>query len=221
MKRFRIVLVLSLILLLAGGCSKASKSTFEPKSNGLFVTEDGTLSEADIKSYDQNQINYYEESGLKAYVEEAVKGYNNDKAGLNMAYAEEAGEEQTLPIAIAQCSIAEGNATVILNYQTYDDFLSFRDKNMVSGITVTGMNLKKGEEAFAEGSILTQNFVKPDGKAADIKSVKKKKKANVLYVEGSAQIQTEGKILFVSEGVEIIDNHTVKTAEGASYIVFN
>lgn len=222
MKRFRIALLLSLILLVMGGCSKASKSTFEPKASGLFVTETGTLSEADIVTYDQSQKGYYEEGELKAYAEEAVKAYNQEKAGLNMAYAEEAGEEQTLPIAINQCAIEGGTATLILDYQTKEDYLAFKEKNTVNGITITGLSFSTVEEAAADGSILTQSFIKPDGKAVDIKKVKKKKKAHVLYVEGGAQIQTEGNILFVSEGVEMIDEYTVKTAEGStSYIIFN
>lgn len=222
MKRFRIALLLSLMLLVMGGCSKASKSTFEPKTSGLFVTQNNTLSEADMITYDQSQKGYYEEGELKAYVEEAVKAYNQKTASLNMAYAEEAGEDQALPIAISQCTIGGGTATLILDYQSKEDYLAFKEKNTVKGITVTGLSLCTVEEAAADGSILTQKFTKPDGKAVDIKKVKKKKKAHVLYVEGGAQIQTEGEILFISEGVEMVDDYTVKTAEGTtSYIIFN
>ena len=58
------------------------------------------------------------------------------------------------------------------------------------------------------------------GKSAELSKAGEKKDSHMVLTEGSASVYTEGKILYVTEGVEITSDHSAVTPEGTGCIIF-
>ena len=58
------------------------------------------------------------------------------------------------------------------------------------------------------------------GKSAELSKAGEKKDSHMVLTEGSAFVYTEGKILYVTEGVEITSDHSAVTPEGTGCIIF-
>ena len=59
----------------------------------------------------------------------------------------------------------------------------------------------------------------PAGKNADIQKAAAKD-SHMVLTEGSATVYTEGKILYVTDGVEVKSDHSAVTPEGTGCIIF-
>lgn len=90
-----------------------------------------------------------------------------------------------------------------------------------SQIQIKGIHVSEMETAVSEGFPGEIVLLSADGKPASADSVKKKSRLHVARIEGTATIQTDGEIRYISEGVEYIDSRQVKTMpDTVSYIIF-
>ena len=64
-------------------------------------------------------------------------------------------------------------------------------------------------------------FVDAKGNAVEAGKITSQSKLRVVSSQGPALIQTEGKVLYMSDGCTLVDEYTVQTPEeGSSFIIF-
>ena len=74
MKKGQTAAAILLLSLALNGCGGGNGTTaFAPSESSLYVTKEGTVTSADVESYEND---YYSADELKAYAEEMKQGYN-------------------------------------------------------------------------------------------------------------------------------------------------
>lgn len=193
--------------MLTGCLGRVGSGSLNGESSRIFVTEEGMLQTATVETYaDQD---YYNADELKAYLQEAASAYNQ-------VHGQGA-------VTLDSCNMEKGSAHMIFGYGSGDDLVGFtseyEDKeNRVDSIQVTTLSAATGSIG-AEGVVLVKTS---DGKQADKKALSGKEKFRTVVVEtqNPVTIQTEGKLIFVSNNVDVKDRHTVQITKGKSYIIF-
>lgn len=206
-KRKAVLAVLLTAGMLTGCLGKGGSSTLNSESSRIFVTEEGTLQTATVESYEQQD--YYNGDELKAFLEEAVSQYN----GAN-------GQNQ---VTLDSCTLDKGTAKMVFHYATADALIGFTTQYEDKANLVESIDVNKLSEVYSQSQSEKVTFIKAsDGKKADDKAVSKKGTSQAVVVTSAnpVTIQTQGKILFVSDNVVIKDSHTVQTTKGKSYIIF-
>ncbi len=208
MKKRKAVLAAVIAAGMLTGClGRSGSNALNAESSRIFVTGDGVLQTATVETYAEKD--YYNAEELKAYLEEAALAYNK-------AHGEGA-------VTLDSCSMEKGTARMIFNYKSGDDLSGFayeyEDKdNQVDSISVHAFSEILGQSETEGISFLKAS----DGKPAEKKELSHREQSHAVVVESKhpVTIQTEGKLLFVSDNVVIKDQNTVQTAEGKSYIIF-
>ncbi|MDK2966877.1 MULTISPECIES: hypothetical protein [Lacrimispora] len=208
MKKLKAVLAAVLAAGMMTGClGIGGSSTLNTESSRIFVTEEGTFQTATVESYAQQD--YYSADELKSFLEEAVSKYNGEN-----------GQNQ---VTLDSCTLDSGTARMMFHYASPDALIGFttqyEDKaNQVESIAVSRLS-DVYDQSESEGTA----FIKAsDGKKADRKALSKRgeNQAIVVTSENPVTIQTQGRLLFVSDNVVIKDKHTVQTTKGKSYIIY-
>ncbi len=208
MIKMKAVLVAFLAAGMLTGClGRSGGSALNGESSRIYVTQEGTLQTATVVSYTEQD--YYRADELTAYLEDAASKYNETHG--------QGG------VTLDSCTLEKGIATMVFRYGSGNDLVSFvseyDDKeNQINSITVSTLAdvLSQSE---SEGVV----FVKAsDGKKAEKKSLSSKGDSIVVVVEADqpVTVQTQGKLLFVSNNAVIKDHYTIQTAQGKSYIIF-
>lgn len=208
MKKRKAVLTALLAAGMLTGClGNGGSSTLNSESSRIYVTEEGTFQTATVESYAQQD--YYNGDELKTFLEEAVSQYN----GAN-------GQNQ---VALDSCTLDNGTAKMMFHYASPDALIGFTTKYEDKANQVESIAVNKLSEVYGQSESEGVAFIKAsDGKEADEKALTKRGDNHVVVVTSAnpVTIQTQGKILFVSNNVVIKDSHTVQTAKGKSYIIF-
>lgn len=208
MKKLKAVLAAVLAAGMMTGClGIGGSSTLNTESSRIFVTKEGTFQTATVESYAQQD--YYSADELKSFLEEAVSEYNGEN-----------GQNQ---VTLDSCTLDSGTARMMFHYASPDALIGFttqyEDKaNQVESIAVSRLS-DVYDQSESEGTA----FIKAsDGKKADRKALSKRgeNQAIVVTSENPVTIQTQGRLLFVSDNVVIKDKHTVQTTKGKSYIIY-
>lgn len=187
-------------LAILAGCGQSSGGNeFAPVGNSIYISREGAVSSAFVESYDQD---YYTEEDLKAYLEESIKEQYPDVA-----------------VTLQDCSVENGTMKAVFDYGTPGDLVAFLEDQKSEDLDVSGLKVESLADGMAEGTVSGGSLVSAsDGKPADFQALAGTE-GTLVTVEGTASVQTEGKILYVSEGVEIMDQGAV-TSGGSSYIIF-
>lgn len=206
MKRKKAVLSALLTAAALTGCL-GKIGVLSTESSRIFVTGEGQLQTATVVNYTDQD--YYQPEELTAYLEEAALAFNDEKGRQG--------------VSLESCKLEKGAAVMIFNYGSGEDLALFtsqyEDKeNQVDFISVTPVLGLLGQ-LEAEGAV----FVKAsDKKGADRAALAGKGDNLAVTVETQTPVtvQTQGKLLFVSENAEIKDRYTVSLPPGKSYIIF-
>lgn len=208
MKKKKAVLAALIAAGMLTGClGDGGSSTLNGESSRIFVTEEGILKTSTVETYAEQD--YYNAEELKAYLEEAVSAYN--------------GTHGQGAVTLDSCTMEKGSAQMIFRYGSGNDLVGFvseyEDKaNQVDSIDMTTLSDVLGQ-IESEGTV----FVKAsDGKQADKKALSNKGESHAVVVEtqNPVTIQTQGKLLFISDNAVVKDRHTVQISQGKSYIIF-
>lgn len=208
MKKRKAVLAALLAAGMLTGClGNGGSSTLNSESSRIYVTEEGTLQTATVESYAQQD--YYNGDELKTFLEEAVSQYN----GAN-------GQNQ---VTLDSCTLDNGTARMMFHYASPEALIGFTTQYEDKANLVESISVNKLSEVYGQSESEGVAFIKAsDGKEADRKALSKRgdNRAVVMTSANPVTIQTQGKILFVSNNVVIKDSHTVQTTKGKSYIIF-
>lgn len=200
------------------GLTACSSVKFEPTETSIFIQKDRKVVSAEIESFDNSAYAdspRYKEDELKAFVEDAVITYNSENGGAAKAYVEEKGEE--LPVAVESLTVADNTATLLLDFASADDYLLFNGtadaapvKDLIIGTVQDGVN----------SGLDFSSMVNADGTDADLDKLTSSSKYSLVSVTGSTVMKVEGKVVYMSAGVTLKDEHTVVTTDDTSYIIF-
>lgn len=206
MKKNRILLAAAMLGVLLTGCAGGnSSSTFEPSESSIYVTREGGISSALIRTYENEN---YEQSELQAFAQQLVTDYNSAN-----------GENA---VTLKNCTLGSGKASLVFDYKSGKDLSLFATENENAGNIVDNLEVTSVADGLVQGKIVDASFTKvKDGKKVDSDTVTKDGELHLVTVEGPGVVlQTEGKPQYISEGVTVTGDFTVKTPEGKSYIVF-
>ena len=202
------------------GCSLFSKVTFEPTETSIFIKKNGHVIGAEIDDFDNSAFETprYDAAELQAFVESAVLEYNKGKGLAYLRQSDIEDKETVLPISIEKLEVADNVATVILDYASADDYLSFNGTTYLVPIH----NLIVGTVADGNASGLNyDNMLKGDGTAAAGSDIADKPKYYLAAVTGDTLVKFEGKVRYYSSDLTLVDEHTVRSAgENVHFIVF-
>lgn len=216
-KRRAAVLALALGLMLTGCGQKAATGTWNANTNSIYVNHDLEIASAMVYTSEVENDTYNQEE-LKAFAEEAVVDYNTANGGA--AAAANAEGAARLPVALTSCSLEGKTGTLVFEYASADDFVKFAQENGDNTHTVTALAAKTVADAVAAGDLADLAFTDPSGKAVAADDVTKQSAYYVVIAEGTAVIQVEGQIAYMTEGVTLRDSYTAATPEGKYCIVF-
>ena len=107
-------------------------------------------------------------------------------------------------------------------FQKNDDANFFRHKAMWEVIRIESLDVVSVPDGVEKGYIVGSTFYKAGDENTEVSAVDitKQKKLYVVCVKGSAKIQTDGQVRYVSEGVTL-NGSMAETPEGeTSYIIF-
>ena len=216
----KILLVILILLLLAvGGFAvwyfffmEEEQIPYEPDSFSFYFENSGQIEGFQVEEMNDDSHNdgRYTEEGLLAYVEGKVKAYNVAKGAAEAAYND---ESTVLPVAVKQVKVENSRASIWLIYATAEDYMAFNEDY----IRLTQFRTGTISEILDE---YDGSFTEKDGDPEKREDILEEEDALAVLVEGDARLQFEGKILYISEGVTLIDNKTVQTGDAPVVIIY-
>ncbi len=233
MKIKRFIALLGVLLLSIGmlyGCSLFGQDStettegplmkdnpFAPTESSLFIRDDGTAAGAEVTDFAQD---YYDLSELKTYVEGLVAEYNQEKAGLDYAYAKDAPSGSKLPVEISRLEESNGQAVLILECVTPEDYIAVNDLDLTSA-GLKSVKKTTIAEMNSAGKTFDVNLVNVKGETVTVEQVMQKTEYHVVVVEGATVLQVQGEVKYMSTNVTYVDEDSVRTPAGeVSYIIY-
>ena len=194
------------------GCSRSSGQSWDGSENSIYVADDLSVQSAMVYT-SEKENDLYSAEGLAEFAKEQIASYNEEQGAAAEAENTEGGEK--LPVALEKCSLEGQTGTLVFAYGTPEDFVKFSEENGDDTHTVTSLAVFDTEEA----KLPDLAYKTPAGKNADIQKAAAKD-SHMVLTEGSATVYTEGKILYVTDGVEVKSDHSAVTPEGTGCIIF-
>ena len=206
MKHKTIILMAAMSAVLAG-CSGNAAPAFTPTQSSLYITSEGAVTSATVETYEED---YYSADELKASVEEVLSAF---------------GGEGAAPASVKECTMTDGTAKLLIEFKSPDSYLEFMEEypDPESAIQIDELDVTTVSDGIAKGYLVGERFyhLEKDKKEVAADEVMKQSKLYVAAVEGSALIQTDGTIVYISDNVELAGSNLVQTPAGEmSYIVF-
>lgn len=206
---------------LAAGCSRGgSGQGFDPDQNSIYIKTDGTVENATVV---YTQESYYEEEGLREEIQSRLLEFNAQEGSEGQTENQEG--QDPLPAALVSCSVSQSQGQYqlkyILAYRSPDMLLAFNQMIRNPDIQITDLDVDTVEDCLAQGGLVGTSFLDGEGQPEELSRITSQGNLHAVTVQGSARIQTQGKIQYVSQGCQIQDEYTVQTPqEGVSYIIF-
>lgn len=206
MKKARIILAVMIAGAMLSGCAGrgSSTSTFSPEQSSIFVARDGSISSALVETYTND---YYDQEELRASIEASVADFS--------------AELGRTPVTLSSCTLGNGRAIALFEYESGADLCAFGkatedEVNILETLEFT--TVEKGQ--MADGMSNVEWKKAKDGSAVSAETVTKKGAVHLVYLDGNAMVQTEGKIQFYSGNVSLKDGFTAVVSGGQAYLAF-
>lgn len=136
---------------------------------------------------------YYVESELDSLIKTEVEEHNK-----------QFGDKH---VKVDKLKVEDKKATLTMEYASVEDYNEFNDSDFIIG-QIAGSNLA-GE------------FVDETGKAVALDDIKKDDKLKVIKTSEPTQVMVKGKVVYYTNGLELMDKNLVKTKDGViNYIIY-
>ena len=209
-KRSKLALLVLTAVLLTGCKSSQGSSEIQTDTGRIYVTREHVVSGVITDTY-ENTGAVFDQQELQSEVEGYIAAYNEEH-GLS--------GEGSVPVKLISCSVDGQRGTLVMEYGTADNFIGFSASQTDDSNTLTGLMVDTVEGGLSAGAVTDRQFIKPDGAAVSYEEILKQSDLHFIATEGSATVQTEGAVVYMTEGVELSDAHTAKVPEGTNYIIF-
>lgn len=193
-------------------CSGQNAPAFAPTESSLYITSEGKVTSATVETY---EADYYNADEMKAFIEEALADFN----------ASTGGDSAAKSATVKECTLADGTAKLLIDFQTADAYLDFMEQypDEESPIQVEDLDITTVSDGVAKGYLVGKSFTKLAKEQTTVAAdeVMKQSKLYVAAIDGAALIQTGGNIQYISEGVSVVGTNMIQTPEDeVSYVVF-
>ena len=134
MKKGQTAAAILLLSLALNGCGGGNGTTaFAPTETSLYVTKEGTVTSADVETYEND---YYSADELKAYAEEMLGVF---ESGNQSGSSEKKAE-------IAECTVKDGTAKLLIKFPDPEEYLRFAKEypDTESGIRIESLDVVSG-----------------------------------------------------------------------------
>ncbi len=193
MKRPGILLVLFLLCFLIG-CGKKEITDKE----SIEIKKGGKIVETVRESFEEE---YYDEKELKEFIKAEIDTYNSSFDGDR--------------IKLDSCGVKGSIAEVTMTYSSMNDYISFNDMKLFVGelADIIGTEYHGYMDLYdKDGTIVPLSNVIASGDSY-----------HVLVVSQDCDVKVNGKIVYVSSGVEILSNTAADVTvsdEAYAYIIY-
>ena len=207
MKKARLMLAVLAAGILLAGCSAGGAGSFSPDRSCVYITSDGDIKSALVLETEET----FDADELREFLESAVERFNEKTGG---------SEGEEAPVSLDSCSVQDGEMTAVFGYRSAADLIAFRqsDENEDASNSFTSIEVKSAADAGTAGW-LAGEFQTADGKAVSGLDIAKEQKALAVSVQGGGVLETEGQVLYMSNGVETISDAAVTVPEGQTSVV--
>ncbi len=197
MKKVILSIVMVLMLTVLAGCdNKATKFVAnEIHTETIYVKKDNTIEVATVEEFDKA---HYDLAELKAFIQTEIDKYNT-----------ESGSEA---ITINDLVLKDGNAVLVLKYNSVEDFAKFND---IDASIYTTSELKLASVNSPKAYVSAK-----DGSTVDSEVALKNEKHNVLFVNLGTDVIVEGTIMYYDNAVLASKNKAQTAIDGTSVIVY-
>jgi len=209
MKKATLCTILVLCFIMLAGCKREEIviTAEDVQTNTLLVNNKGTVQAAIVEKFDKK---YYSLSELKDFISKKINEYNSE-AGVGTV-AETKAETKVGPITLNSLDIKDGNAILILNYATIDDYAAF---NKVEATLATMESAQNGEISTPDVFISAS-----DGALISKEIVLKNSKYKVLIVNENTDVIVDGTIKYYTNAVLVSSSKVQTDAEGETVIIY-
>ena len=117
----------------------------------------------------------------------------------------------------------DGTAKLLIKFPDPEEYLRFAKEypDTESGIRIESLDVVSVPDGVEKGYIVGSTFYKAGDENTEVSAVDitKQRKLYVVCVKGSAKIQTDGQVRYVSEGVTL-NGSMAETPEGETSILY-
>lgn len=200
-----------LCMTLLAGCTGRKVDLSNVTESTIGVNGDGSVEEVVIESFDKE---YYSLSDLTAYVNKQVDAFNQANPQEQPKDKKSDDEEITaVSVHYVETDPDAKTAAMALGYLNMDIYDAFNETDF----EFLSMEEAASDERIADIDGLVE--VK-SGEETTFKDLSEHKHLHLIYIDSSVRIQTNGKIMYYSKNVSLVDDHTVQTSDDPSVILF-
>lgn len=200
-----------LCMTLLAGCTGRKVDLSNVTESTIGVNGDGSVEEVVIESFDKE---YYSLSDLTAYVNKQVDAFNQANPQEQPKDRKSDDEEITaVSVHYVETDPDAKTAAMALGYLNMDIYDAFNETDF----EFLSMEEAASDERIADIDGLVE--VK-SGEETTFKALSEHKHLHLIYTDSSVRIQTNGKIMYYSKNVSLVDDHTVQTSDDPSVILF-
>ena len=200
-----------LCMTLLAGCTGRKVDLSNVTESTIGVNGDGSVEEVVIESFDKE---YYSLSDLTAYVNKQVDAFNQANPQEQPKDKKSDDEEITaVSVHYVETDPDAKTAAMALGYLNMDIYDAFNETDF----EFLSMEEAASDERIADIDGLVE--VK-SGEETTFKDLSEHKHLHLIYTHSSVRIQTNGKIMYYSKNVSLVDDHTVQTSDDPSVILF-
>ena len=198
-----------LCMTLLAGCTGRKVDLSNVTESTIGVNGDGSVEEVVIESFDKE---YYSLSDLTAYVNKQVDAFNQANPQEQPKDKKSDDEEITaVSVHYVETDPDAKTAAMALGYLNMDIYDAFNETDF----EFLSMEEAASDERIADIDGLVE--VK-SGEETTFKDLSEH--LHLIYTDSSVRIQTNGKIMYYSKNVSLVDDHTVQTSDDPSVILF-
>lgn len=198
--------------------------SFQPDTGSLFIGKDGLIASSMTEIIDQGKRENYQQESLWNFVTEEVAGFN-ESLGASRAAQNEEGEE-VLPVAVRSCALKDDRVTAIFQYKDSASFLAFNQGYFGISERLNQLAVSTVLEARTHGWLMAGNMVKP-GKSGEASlpaenELERLDKGWMVWIETEhpVEVQVEGAVRYMTEGVTVVKKNIVQVPAGVHYLIF-
>ena len=216
MKKARVAAAVVLAGLMLFGCKASGSSPFPPEQSAIYVNRDKEIYTAIVENYDAGK-DYYDGAELKVLAEEEAVAYNAE----NPVVSGGVGENGTGAVKLTECTMENGIARVIYQYADGKSLSQFTERVQDEKNHAEALSVSTVADGLLAGKVTDGTWYDVKKSAATtLDEVMKQSKMNLVSVEGTVTVQTEGAILYYSGNVTLKDEYTADVADGKAYLIF-
>lgn len=207
MRKWAVMGVLAALAWSVAACGGASSSSKEKEQvTSVAIGKDGTIDSVIVEDF---QESYYKVESLASMIQDDIIGFQKEKPGTE--------------VVLESCELYGENQDFVkveISYDSDDSYTDFNHEIFFAGSI---------QEAYEEGFDLDMQLKKPDKEDADDEDYTIGKREllemsehHIVIMEENMRVKCFDDILYVSEGVECVNDKTVdmKQTQGYGVVVF-